>query len=148
MRCLSALPSMPDRFLVLAKPPLVASPRLKPIGRRAAASASRCTGRSWRQCAAAILLISGAGVCNVFEEALNSPEVQQIRSVMRSFAPRLCGCDRAAVRRSGIFTDKAYRLKRCAEREHRAEKIIALVRRPSAHGPLRMRGKICRNMVY
>lgn len=132
---LSALPSMPDCFLVLAKPPCGVS-TAEAYRRIDAAQLLRrpLTGQMVEAVCSGDLESIAAGVCNVFEEALNLPEVQQIRGVMRSFRTLGCAMTGSGSAVFGIFTDKAD-AQRCAERLRREDTEV-FVCRPSAHGPL------------
>ena len=132
---LSALPSMPDCFLVLAKPPCGVS-TAEAYRRIDAAQLLRrpLTGQMVEAVCSGDLESIAAGVCNVFEEALNLPEVRQIRSIMRGFRTLGCAMTGSGSAVFGIFADKAD-AQHCAEKLRREDNEV-FVCRPSAHGPL------------
>lgn len=132
---LSPLPSMPDCFVVIARPDCGVSTR-EAYRRIDAIEPSRRPNHSVvtdALCAGDLATIS-RNLCNVFEEAIALPDVQHIQKIMRccqTLGSQMTGSGSAVF---GFFEDKA-QASHCAELLRKTYSAV-FVCRPCSWGPL------------
>ncbi len=131
---LSPLPSMPDCHIVIAKPS---------CGVSTAEAYRRIDGSTPRRrphtslmtdavCAGELSII-GRELCNVFEQAIELPEVSSIKAIMREHRTLGCIMTGSGSAVFGLFEERDD-ARRCAEDLRKTIEEVVLCR-PCAHGP-------------